>query len=71
MFCKTMQVSTASIPPALNREQSATMRGDTSYSGDLSLCFLVSSVKIEELEVLEVESYLKTVEPYQFEPIAR
>ena len=39
-------------------------------SGDLILSCSVSSVKIEELEVLEVESSLETVDPYQFEPLA-
>ena len=58
------------MPPALNTEQSATMNGDTSNSGDLSLSCSVSSVKIEELEVLGVERCLETVEPYQFELIA-
>ena len=58
------------MPPAINTEQSATMNGDSSDSGYLSLSCSVSSVKIEELEVLEVESCLETVEPYQFEPIA-
>ena len=40
--------------------QSATMNGDNSDSGDLSLSCSVSSVKIEELEVLEVESCLES-----------
>ena len=44
------------MPPALNTEQSATMNGDSSNYGDLSLSCSVSSVEIEELEVLEVES---------------
>ena len=48
------------MPPALNTEQSATVIGDSSDSGDLSLSCLVSSVKIEELEVLEVESCLES-----------
>ena len=46
------------------------MSGDSSDSGDLSLSCSVSSVEIEELEVLEVECYLGTVEPYQFELVA-
>ena len=54
----------------MNTEQSATMSGDSSDSGDLSLSCSVSSVEIEELEVLEVERYLETVEPYQFESLA-
>ena len=57
------------MPPALNREQLATVSGDSSDSGDLSLFCSVSSIKIEELEVLEVEGYLETVEPYQFNPV--
>ena len=52
------------LPPALNTELSATMNGNSSDSGDLSLSCSVSSIKIEELEVLEVESCLETVEPY-------
>ena len=40
------------MPLALNTEQSGTMNGDSSDSGDLSLSCSVSSVKIEELEVL-------------------
>ena len=48
------------MPPALNTEQSATMGGDNSDSGDLSLCCSVSSVKIKELEVLEVEGCLES-----------
>ena len=58
------------MPPALNTQQSATMNGDSSDSGDLILSFSVSSVEIKELEVLEVESCLETVELYQFEPLA-
>ena len=46
--------------PALNTEQSATMNGNSSDSGDLSLSCSVSFVKIEELEVLEVESCLES-----------
>ena len=46
------------------------MNGDNSDSGNLSLSCSVSSVEIGELEVLEVESYLETIEPYQFEPVA-
>ena len=48
------------LPPALNTERSATMNGDSSDSGDLSLSCSVSSFKIEELEVLEVESCLES-----------
>ena len=52
------------MPSALpvNTEQSATMNGDSSDSGDLrlSLSFSVSSVQIEALEVLEVESCLES-----------
>ena len=58
------------MPPALNTEQLAIMMGNSSDSGNLSLSCLISSVEIEEMEVLEVESYLETVEPYQFEPVA-
>ena len=36
---------------ALNTEQLATMNGDSSNSGNLSLSCSVSSIKIEELEV--------------------
>ena len=55
---------------ALNRERLVTMSCDSSDSGDLSMYCSVSSVEIEESEVLEVEGYLETVEPYQFEPVA-
>ena len=56
--------------PSLNTKQSATMNGDSSSdSGDFSLFCSVSSVKIKELEVLEVESCLETVEPYQIQPV--
>ena len=48
------------MPPALNTDQSGTVNGDSSDSGDLSLFCSVSSVKIEELEVLEVESCLES-----------
>ena len=48
------------MPPALNTEQSATVNGDSSDSGNLSLSCSVSSVKIEELEILEVESCLES-----------
>ena len=48
------------LPPALNTEQSAIMNGDSSDSGGLSLSRSVSSVKIEELEVLEVKSCLES-----------
>ena len=58
------------MPPVLNTELSDTMNGDSSNSSDLSLSCSVSSVKIEELEVLDVESNLETVEPYQFECVA-
>ena len=43
------------------------MSGDSS---DLSLSYSISLVEIKELEMLEVESYLETVETYQFEPVA-
>ena len=43
------------MPPALNREQLATMSGNSSDSGDLSMSFKGCSVKIKESEVLEVE----------------
>ena len=58
------------LPAVLNTEQLATMSGDSSNSGDFNLSCLVSSIKIKELEVLEVESCLHMVEPYQFEPVA-
>ena len=45
------------------------MSDGSSDSGDLSLSCSVSSVESEESEVSELESYLKTVEPYQFEPV--
>ena len=50
------------MPPALNTEQSATMNGDSSDSGNLSLSvqFFPSKSKIEELDVLEVESCLES-----------
>ena len=48
------------MPPSLNREQSATMNGDSSNYGDLSLSCSVSSVIIEELEVIAVESCLES-----------
>ena len=48
------------MPPALNTEQSVTMNGDSSDSGNLSLSCSVSSVKIEELKVLEMESCLES-----------
>ena len=46
------------------------MNGDSSDYGDLSPSCSVSSFEIEELKVLEVESCLEPVEPYQFEPVA-
>ena len=58
------------LPAALNTEQSATMNGDSSDSGDLSLSCTVSSVKIKELELLEVENCVVTVVPYQFQSVA-
>ena len=56
----TSQNERCRMPPALNTEQSATVNGDSSDSGDLSLSCSVSSVKIEELEVLEVKSCLES-----------
>ena len=46
------------------------MSDGSSDSGDLSLSCSVSSVESEESEVSELEGSLKTVEPYQFEPVA-
>ena len=48
------------MPPAFNKEESATTNGDSSDSGDLSRSCSVSSVKFEELEMLEVESCLES-----------
>ena len=48
------------IPPVLNTELSAIMNGDSNNSGNLSLSSSVSSVKIEELKVLQVESCLES-----------
>ena len=48
------------MPPALNTEQSATMNGDSTDFGDLSLFCSVSSVKTEELEMLEMETCLES-----------
>ena len=56
----TSQNERCRMPLALNTEQSATVNGDSSDSGDLSLSCSVSSVKIEELEVLEVKSCLES-----------
>ena len=51
---------TLSHASSVNTEQSATMNGDSSHSGNLSLSCSISSVKIEELEVLEVENCLES-----------
>ena len=44
----------------LNTERSAIMNCDSNDSGNLSLSSSVSSVKIEELKILEVESGLES-----------
>ena len=46
------------------------MSDDSNDSIHLSLSCSVSSVESEESYVSELEEDLKTVEPYQFEPVA-
>ena len=46
------------------------MSDRSSDSGDFSLCCSFSSVENDKLEVSELDNPPKTIEPYQFEPVA-